>query len=62
MCFYYIDLKVLLTLAAAWAPLTAVTSLAYKAAAAHEGAFKSQMKSSDCETLFVSSARNLWLI
>lgn len=44
--------------------LTAVTLFAFRAAAAaagHEGAFKSQMKLTDCETLFVSSARNVAL-
>lgn len=41
-----------------------MTLFAFRAAAAaagHEGAFKSQMKQTDCETLFVSSARNVAL-
>lgn len=43
--------------------LTAVTLFAFRAAAAagHEGAFKSQMKLTDCENIFVSSARNVAL-
>lgn len=73
MCVFIamtLNLKVLLDCDCQWAAAcggffsweTAVTLFAFRAAAAgHEGAFKSQMKQTDCETLFVSSARNVAL-
>lgn len=77
VCFYCSDLEfegtvgLWLSVSLKWAAAcggffsweTAVTLFAFRAAAAagHEGAFKSQMKQTDCETLFVSSARNVAL-